>query len=613
MDLIVQIREYYSGSSSDCYRFLGCHRDGDGYVFRLWAPNARSVRLAGDFNAWQGEQMGRVEGIWELRTSSPREFDCYKYLVEGADGIVREKCDPYAFHSETRPATASKVFDVSGYEWSDGGWIEKRKKYDPLRSPVSIYEVHAGSWRKHEDGNPFTYAELARELVPYVRDMGFTHVEFLPLTEYPLDDSWGYQATGWFAPTSRYGSPDDFRSMIEAFHAAGVGVIIDWVGAHFPKDGHGLSNFDGTPCYEPADPVMRAHPEWGTLIFDYTRNEVRSFLTSSVRFWIEKYHVDGIRADAVASMLYLDYARGPGQWTPGPDGTNINRAAVSLIRQINRAAFEAAPGIIMAAEESTAFPMVTGPWYDGGLGFGFKWNMGWMHDTLDYMSADPIMRRGMHDKLTFGMTYAFSENFILPFSHDEVVHGKRSVIGRMPGDYGAKFASLRLTYAYMFAHPGKKLNFMGNELAQFIEWNSARELDWLLLDYPAHSSFREYFRALNRFYRDNSPFWEDCLGWDGFEWLTVDDRDSNVIAFLRRDSSGSAIAAVFNFSPVERRGYTFRLPEDGTLTPVFSSDGVEREPVESKRGILGCYAETDLLPLSAVYYKYETGKESQAE
>ncbi|MBP5269441.1 MAG: 1,4-alpha-glucan branching protein GlgB [Clostridia bacterium] len=615
MDIRKEIEEFYSGESSDCYRFLGCHRDGDGYVFRLWAPNARSVRLAGDFNAWQGEQMGRVEGIWELRTSSPREFDCYKYLVEGADGIVREKCDPYAFHAETRPRSASKICDIDGFAWNDGDYIEARKKYDPLASPVSIYEVHAGSWKKYADGSPFSYEKLAEELVPYVKEMGFTHVEFLPVTEYPLDDSWGYQVTGWFAPTSRYGTPYGFMKLIDAFHAAGIGVILDWVGAHFPKDAHGLSLFDGTPCYESGDPLMSEHPEWGTKIFDFSRNEVASFLSSSVCFWLDKYHIDGIRADAVASMIYLDYARKPGQWRPAPDGSNINGAAVELLRKINRAAFRVNPSAIMSAEESTSFPMVTRPWYDGGLGFGFKWDMGWMHDTLDYMSADPVMRRGLHEKLTFGMTYAFGENYILPLSHDEVVHGKKSMIGRMPGSYETKFASLRLTYSYMFAHPGKKLNFMGNEIGQFIEWDYKRELDWLLLAYDEHRELQSFFRALNRFYKDTPALWENDCGWDGFEWLTVDDRNSNVIAFLRRDRKGGAVAAVFNFSPVGRKKYGIHLPRPMTLKPVFSSDGEERKTVRAKSGIYGFYAETDLLPLSAVFYRCKIiqAKEQKAE
>lgn len=607
-DISCERDRFFAGTSPSAYRFLGCHRDGRGFVFRVWAPNARAVYLTGDFNGWGREQMERKDGIFEIRSDSAKEFDCYKFAVEGADGVVREKCDPYAFHSETRPRTASKVFDIERITKARRAPSPFGEGYNPISSPVSIYEVHAGSWRKYADGSSFSYEKLAEELVPYVRDMGFTHVEFLPLTEYPLDDSWGYQVTGWFAPTSRYGTPEGFCKLVDAFHEAGIGVIIDWVGAHFPKDGHGLANFDGTPCYESADPLMSEHPEWGTKIFDYTRNEVRSFLISSACFWTDVYGIDGIRADAVASMLYLDYARKPGQWRPAPDGGNINLAAVTLLRDVNREVFAINPRAITAAEESTSFPMVTKPGYDGGLGFGFKWDMGWMHDTLDYMSADPIMRRGMHEKLTFGMTYAFGENYILPFSHDEVVHGKKSIIGRMPGEYHDKFRSLRLTYAYMFARPGKKLNFMGNEFGQFIEWDFKREIDWLLLAWDEHRELLEYFKQLNRFYSNCPPLWEIDCGWEGFSWLTVDDRDSNVIAFTRTAKSGKKIAAVFNFSPVERKKYGIGLDGDMLLTPVFSSDGEKREPLRAKSGILGYYAEADLKPLSAVFYEIKTIK-----
>ena len=614
MDLSREIKEFYDGTSSSAYRILGCLREGDGYVFRVWAPNASKVFLSGDFNGWGREEMGRRDGLWELRSSAAREFDCYKFVVEGADGVEREKCDPFARHSETRPGTASKICDVGGYVWHDAEYLEEKRKKDPYSSPVSIYEVHLGSWKRYADGSPFSYEKLAEELVPYVKSMGFTHVELLPVTEYPLDESWGYQVTGWFAPTSRYGTPYGFKALVDAFHAEGIGVILDWVGAHFPKDSHGLALFDGTTCFESGDPLMSEHPEWGTKIFDFSRREVVSFLCSSVAFWIDEYHIDGIRADAVASMIYLDYARKPGQWRPAPDGGNVNRAAVDFLRKMNTAAYAADPSVLMIAEESTSFPGVTKPPYDGGLGFGFKWDMGWMHDTLDYMSADPIYRPGMHERLTFGMTYAFSENYILPFSHDEVVHGKKSVIGRMRGSYEDKFRALRLTYAYMFARPGKKLNFMGNELAQFIEWDYRRELDWLLLAYDAHRDFCGYFAGLNRFYRETPELWEKDSGWDGFSWLKVDDRENCVIAFERRGRAGESLVCIFNFAPRRYEEYRIGMPAAGWARPVFSSDGAKRRTVRTKRGGFDGFSDSavfDLYPLSAVYYKIRRDERSR--
>ena len=602
MDISYEIGSFYAGVSASAYRILGCHRTGGGFVFRVWAPNAAAVRLAGDFSGWKCLDMYRSEGLWELEVAGAREFDCYKFFVETSDGRVLEKCDPYAFHSETRPATGSKVYDIDGFEWHDETYLAGLKDKKPLSSPINVYEVHPGSWRKYPDGSPFQYRKLAEELVSYVKEMGYTHIELLPVTEHPLDDSWGYQVTGWFAPTSRYGEPKDFMYFVDACHREGIGVILDWVGAHFPKDAHGLAMFDGTPCYESADPLMSEHPEWGTKIFDYSRNEVRSFLLSSVCFWLERYHIDGIRADAVASIIYLDYGRKDGEWHKAADGGNINHHAVRFLRDMNTASIRLKPSALMIVEESTSFPMVTGPVCDGGLGFVFKWNMGWMHDILDYMSADPVYRPGMHEKLTFSMTYAFSENYILPFSHDEVVHGKKSLIGRMPGSYEDRFRSLRLTFAFMFAHPGKKLNFMGNELGQFIEWNYHRQIDWLLLSYDEHRSLQAYCRELNFFYLNHPELWENDRNWDGFRWLSVDDRDRGVIAFERISPRGEKLIAVFNFQPREYPDYRLRLADDCELSPVFSSDGADRETVKSVRDGQAISAVLDLFPLSAVFY-----------
>ena len=617
------LRRYYDGVCDDAYGFFGCHPDvNGGYVFRVFAPDALSVRVVGSFNGWRTDVpvMDRIGGVWEQTVPDAADFDSYKYYIETKDGGFIFKSDPFGFHMEMRPETASKVYDISGFDWHDAGYYEKKKSRNIIGSPVNIYELHIGSWRKYADGNQFSYRHFADEIVPYVKEMGYTHIELLPVSEYPLDDSWGYQVSGYYAPTSRYGTPHDFMYLIDKCHRAGIGVILDWVGAHFPKDESGLYRFDGDYLYESPDPLLREHPEWGTCIFDYSRNEVRSFLISNVCFWIREYHIDGIRADAVASMLYLDYGRQDGWWRADSDGGKINRNAVKLLRDMNSAAFAADPTVMMIAEESTAFPMVTKPGYDGGLGFNFKWNMGWMHDTLDYFSADPLMRKGLHDKLTFSMTYAFSENYVLPISHDEVVHGKLSVIGRMPGDYGAKFDNLRAMYAYMIAHPGKKLNFMGNELGQFIEWDCKKELDWLLLSYDKHRQFRQYVKEINRFYRDEKPLWENDTDWDGFRWIRVGDRDNSVIVFRRIDRSGDEIIAVFNFCPVPRYNYRIGVPKKCILKPVFSSDeerfggnGTVLQRVKTYTGEcdgLPMSAELYLPPMSATFYKmiYAAGK-----
>ena len=605
-------RRFFDGISEDAYRYLGCHREENGFVFRVWAPNAKTVKLLGSFNGWNTDvpPMTCREGIWEERREDCRVYDEYKYYVESPDGTWHYKADPYAFHAATRPETNSRVYDLSGYEWQDAAYRRRLGKQKAYASAIHIYEMHLGSWRKHSDGNPYSYRDLARELVPYLVEMGYTHLELLPVTEHPFDGSWGYQVTGFYAPTSRFGTPHDFMALVDACHQGGIGVILDWVGAHFPKDEAGLYFFDGTPCYESGDPSRREHKEWGTHLFDFRRHEVRSFLRSSVAYWLNEYHVDGIRVDAVSTMIYRDYANNPDCWRYGD---NNNYDAISLLRDINRTAYRLQPKVLMIAEEATAFPLVTKPDYDGGLGFGFKWNMGWMHDTLDYMSADPLFRKGMHDKITFSLTYAFSENFVLPFSHDEVVHGKRSLIGKMPGEYDDKFDNLRVLYAYQMAHPGKKLTFMGSELAQFIEWDEKRELDWFLLDYERHRQMKEYVRDLNRFYLSHPALYENDADWDGFSWLRVNDCDNSVFAFRRSSLRGQDLIAVFNFCPVRRTDYRLGLPYGCHLKPIFDSDaslyggkGQTLETLRSEEVACDGFEDSvllDLPPMSAIFYQ----------
>ena len=614
------IARFSAGTSTDAYQFLGCHPqtvDGqEGYVFRVWAPQARSVRVLGRFNDWDKSSpaMERIApAIWERFIPGVQTYDEYKYYIERPDGTFVFRADPYATHSATRPNNASKVFDLDGFQWTDGAYRRARGRRDVLRSPVNIYEMHLGSWRRHADGNFLSYVECAQQLIPYLKDMGYTHVELLPISEYPYDPSWGYQVTGYYAPTSRYGTPHDFMKFVDLCHNAGIGVIIDWVGAHFPRDECGLFEFDGSCCYEPSDPLRREHPDWGTRIFDYGRYEVRSFLISNVVYWLDKFHVDGIRVDAVASMLYLDYGRRGGEWRPNKDGGNINLEAVQFLRDMNAAALTFDPSAIMAAEESTAFPMVTKPGYDGGLGFNFKWNMGWMHDMVDYMSTDPLFRKGKHNNLTFSLTYAFSENFVLPLSHDEVVHGKCSLVNKMPGDYAEKFQGLRAFYGYMMTHPGKKLLFMGGEFAQFIEWDEKKGLDWMLLDYEKHQQMQSYVRDLNHFYLDHPALWQNDIDWQGFQWISCDDWQQSVIAFRRVDAKGKEVVVVCNFCPVTRTGYRIGVPKAGTYAPVLSSDdakyggtGTELAPVKAKKEEmhgLPYSVELTLPPMSTVFYE----------
>ena len=572
---------FYSGRDCRAFDYMGAHpfvQDGEqGYLFRVYAPEAEKVSVMGEFNDWNrnADYMTRDEqGIWEKFIPNIPEYAAYKYSVWAKSGDVFDKSDPYGFHFETRPGNATKAYDLDGYEWGDASWLDWRKKPLPYSNPVNIYECHLGSWKMHEDGNFYSYRQLADELVPYVKEMGYTHIEFMPLTEYPFDGSWGYQVIGYFAAPSRYGTPKDLMYLIDKAHQAGLGVIMDWVPAHFPKDGCGLVEFDGSHLYEYADPLKMEHKEWGTRVFDYGKVSTRNLLFSSAMFWIEKFHMDGLRVDAVASMLYLDYNR-QGEWRPNVHGGRENLEAVDFLRLLNEYILTDHPDVMMIAEESTAWPMVTKPGYDGGLGFNFKWNMGWMNDMLCYCSADPFFRKDMHDKITFSFMYAFSENYILPLSHDEVVHGKCSLISKMPPPYENQFGGLRALYGYMAAHPGKKMLFMGGEFAQFSEWAYQRGLDWMLLDYPAHRQMQAYVKALNHFYLATPQLWEQDTDWRGFEWISHEDNRNNIIAFRRVAKDGSDIVVVVNFSPEEQQEYRIGVPITGTYEEIFTSDKTE--------------------------------------
>jgi len=557
------------------------HRGTYGTSFAVWAPTARSVSVVGDFNSWDGRlhlmrSIGST-GIWELFVPEVGPGTRYKFEIRpGSGGARLLKADPLAFRTEAPPQTASVVHALDRYQWKDAESVQARASGDPLRRPISIYEVHVGSWRRvvEEGDRPLTWAEAGAQLADYVAEMGFTHVELLPVAEHPFGGSWGYQVTGYFAPTARHGHPDDFRALVDALHARGIGVILDWVPAHFPTDPHALARFDGTALYEHEDPRQGAHPDWGTLVFNYGRNEVRNFLLASALFWLEEYHADGLRVDAVASMLYRDYSRKPGEWIPNKYGGRENEEAIALLKEVNERVRDLHPGALMIAEESTAFPKVTARASDGGLGFHLKWSLGWMHDTLDYFASDPVYRRWRHNALTFGLMYIFTENFLLPLSHDEVVHGKGSLLSRMPGDDWQKFANLRALYGWMWAHPGKKLLFMGGEFAQRAEWNHDRSLDWHLLQAPAHAGVQKLVRDLNRAYREEPALFELDGDPAGFQWVQVESADVNVLAFLRR-SGERHVAAIANLSPVPRHGYRVGLPRAGEYREVLNTDASE--------------------------------------
>ncbi len=570
---------FYEGKNVRAYEYLGAHRQSDGkVVFRTWAPNAKAISVVGDFNNWnpQANYMYKCNsgGVWECVIDGVSDFCVYKYSVEADYGTMTLKSDPYGYHFETRPSNATRFYDIEGFEWQDQDWQESQST-NKLDKPMNIYEIHAGSWRTYPDGNPFGYVKLAEELVPYLKDMNYTHVELMPLTEYPFDGSWGYQVTGYYAPTSRYGEPKDFMQFVNILHQNGIGVIMDWVPAHFPKDAHGLYRFDGTPTYEYSDWRKGEHKEWGTCVFDFGRNEVRSFLISNALFWLDKYHVDGLRVDAVASMLYLDYNRRNGEWMPNIYGGHENLEAVEFLKMLNTAVKQYYPKAMMIAEESTAWPKVTGSPEDGGLGFTFKWNMGWMNDSIRYFSMDPVYRSYDHNLLTFSLMYAFSENFVLALSHDEVVYGKASMLQKMPGDYDMKFAGLRAFMSYVMAHPGKKLSFMGSEFGQFDEWNYQKQLDWNLLGYPMHSKLKDFNKQLNKFYLDHPELWEVDDSWKGFQWIALDDYQQSVISFRRIDKLGNEIIVICNFCPVRREGYRIGVPVHGRYTQIFSSDAME--------------------------------------
>ena len=573
---------FYGGTNSEAYRYLGAHRTRrsgkDGYVFRTWAPNAAHVSVVGDFCGWNGyahPMEKNADGFWECFVPSLKRYDTYKFAVTARSGETVLKADPYAFHAETRPGTASKLYDLGGYRWGDDEWRASRAKAPLDRSPLNIYEVHLGSWRRHENGDFYDYRTLARELADHVLDLGYNCVELMPVTEYPLDDSWGYQCTGYFAATSRYGTPRDFMYFVDHLHQKGISVILDWVPSHFCKDAHGLIDFDGTPCYEYADPNKREHEGWGTRVFDYGRGEVKSFLLSSAAFWLREFHVDGLRVDAVASMLYLDYGRENGRWTPNINGGHENLEAIDFLRALNEMAFSIDPNALMVAEESTAWPLVTRPAKDGGLGFNLKWNMGWMNDMCHYLKLDPWFRQFHHKDITFSLMYAFSENFVLPISHDEVVHMKGSLRGKMPGDDRQQLAGVRAFTAYMLAHPGKKLTFMGAELGQWHEWDFASQLDWYLLENEKNRQLHRFFKDINAFYLTQSPLWDIDFSWEGFEWLVPDDNHNNVVVFLRRDRKGRELIAAVNFSPVAQGEYRFGVPLKKRYREVFTTDCAE--------------------------------------
>jgi len=577
----VDLHLFSEGNHHEIYERFGAHLRTiggvEGVYFAVWAPNAQRVSVVGDFNGWDGRvnPMRRLlgSGVWELFLPEVKEGAHYKFEIRTFTGAALLKSDPFGFFGQHGKETSSLVFNLSRYQWSDAEWMESRRNKNWNKQPVSIYEVHLGSWRRSDTGERFlSYLELADTLLPYVVEMGYTHLELMPVAEHPFEGSWGYQVTNYYAPTSRFGNPDEFRHFVDRCHQAGIGVIMDWVPAHFPKDAHGLAEFDGTDLYEHADPRQGEHQDWGTLIFNFGRNEVRNFLTGNALFWLDKYHIDGLRVDAVASMLYLDYSRTAGEWVPNVYGGRENLEAVYFLKRTNEICYERFPGIVTIAEESTAWPGVSRPTYLGGLGFGMKWNMGWMHDFLHYMALDPIFRRYHHNSITFSIMYAFSEHFVLVLSHDEVVHGKGSLMGKMPGDEWQKFANLRLFYAWMYAHPGKKLLFMGQEFGQVREWNHDRGLDWHLLNEPRHDGLRRLVQHLNYVYKTEPALWDQDDTHEGFEWIDFHDADNSVVAFLRRSAGGDIVVFVVNATPQVLRGYRLGVPEAGFYREIINTD-----------------------------------------
>ncbi len=573
---------FNEGTNSQAYKLFFpayvLHEGKKVWRFRVWAPNAQKVSIVGDFNNWKPnvdcmEMIGST-GIWQGFVKGVKKYSSYKYAIESYDGKVVMKADPYATHAETAPNTASKIFDISSYKWSDSHYMSNRKLLNHYENPMNIYEVHLGSWKKNDNEEYLSYRMIADKLIPYVVDMGYTHIELLPITEFPFDGSWGYQTTGLYAPTSRFGTPSDFKYFIDLAHKNNIAVIMDFVVSHFPKDAMGLYEFDGTCQYEYSDSYKQEHKGWGTRVFDYSKPQVRSFLISAVNFWIENYHIDGMRLDAVASMLYLNYDRKDGEWRKNEWGGEYNLEAIYFLQQLNKTILTNHPQVCMIAEESTAFPMITMPPSEGGIGFNYKWNMGWMNDTLDYISIDPFFRKGSHDKLTFGITYAFSENYVLPFSHDEVVHGKRSLIGRVPGEYTDKFAGLKVLMSYLMSHPGKKLSFMGNEFGQFIEWDYKKQLDWFLLDYDSHRLYNKYIKQLNKMYAKESPLYQLDGSIEGFKWIVVDDKIQNVIVFERFNAKKESIIVVLNFSNMDREDYKIGVDE-GKYIEILNSDSID--------------------------------------
>ena len=591
---------FHQGTNFTAYEYLGAHAErtenGWRYSFRVWAPNARAVSLRADFTDWEnGHALERLneQGIWETTVTTERPLDgqFYKYAVTGQNGETHLKADPYAFFSETLEKTASIVWEIGGYAWHDDEWLKKRsatvcpkqRGFKPkvthyYSAPMNIYEIHLGSWKtldgqSTKDGEHYLgYREIADKLAPYLTEMGYTHVELMPIMEHPFDGSWGYQICGYYAPTSRYGTPDDFRYFVEKMHEADIGVILDWVPAHFPKDEHGLYEFDGSRLYEYQGDDRVENRGWGTRCFDVGRPEVQSFLISNALFWMREYHADGLRIDAVASMLYLDYDREPGEWVPNIHGGNQNLEAIAFFQKLNTALFGEFPDAVMIAEESTAWPMITKPVHEGGLGFSFKWNMGWSNDMFDYIATDPVMRKYKHNKLTFPLMYAFSENYILPISHDEVVHGKKSLVDKCYGEYDDKFACMRTLLLYMMTLPGKKMLFMGTEYAQFREWDYENELEWFMTDYPRHIEMQRFVKAVNHLYLDSPELWEIDDGWEGFEWIEPDSADENIISYRRKDKKGRELIVVLNFAPVLREHYTVRVPRMGRYEEILTTD-----------------------------------------